>query len=55
MLVLMGECKSDEARMAELEAESERLQAELDDVIPREGYGLSDEDVAVVDELLDVW
>jgi len=55
MLALMDEYESDEARMAELEAESERLQAELDDVIPREGYGLSDEDVAVVDEFLDVW
>ena len=54
MLVLMGGCKPDEAHMAELEAESERLQAELDDVIPREGYDSSDEDVAVVDEFLDV-
>jgi seryl-tRNA synthetase len=55
VLALMDEYESDEARIAELEAESDRLQAELDDVILRDVYNLSDEDVAVVEEFLDVW
>ena len=55
VLALMDEYGSDRDRIAELERESERLQAELDDVILREVYGLSDEDVAVVDEFLEVW
>lgn len=55
VLALMDEYESDRDRIAELERESERLQAELDDVILREVYDLSDEDVAVVDEFLDVW
>jgi hypothetical protein len=55
VLALMDEYESDEARIAELEAESDRLQAELNDVILRDIYNLSDEDVAVVEEFLDVW
>ena len=55
VLALMDEYESDRERIAELERESERLQAELDDMILRDVYDLSDEDVVVVDEFLDVW
>ncbi|PHQ38983.1 type I restriction endonuclease subunit M [Halorubrum persicum] len=55
VLALMDEYESDEARIAELEAEAEELQVELDDVILHDVYDLDDEDVEVVEEFLEVW
>jgi len=52
---LMDEYESDKVRIKELEQEAEEIQAELDDVILREVYNLTDEDVRVIDEFLDVW
>lgn len=55
VLALMDEYESDGARIAELEAEAEKLRAELDNVILRDVYDLDDEDVEVVEEFLEVW
>lgn len=55
VLALMDEYESDEARIEELEEEAKELQAELDDVILRDVYDLNKQDVAVIDEFLDVW
>lgn len=55
VLTLMDEYESDEVRIGELEAKVEELQKELDDLILHDVYDLDDEDVAVVDEFLEVW
>lgn len=55
VLALMEEYESDKARIEELEQEAEELQAELDDLILRDVYDLDDDDVAVVEEFLEVW
>lgn len=55
LLALMDEYESDEAHIKELEQEAEEKQTELDDVIGREVYDLTDEDITVVDEFLEVW
>jgi hypothetical protein len=55
VLALMDEYESDKRRIEDLERDAERLQADLDDLILREVYDLDDEDVAVVDEFLEVW
>lgn len=55
VLALMEEYESDKARIEELEQEAEELQTELDDLILRDVYDLDDDDVAVVEEFLEVW
>lgn len=55
VLALMNEYESDETRIEELEAEAEELQSELDDLILRDVYNLDDNEVAVIDEFLEVW
>ena len=54
-MALMDEYESDKVRIKQLEQEAEEIQAELDDVILREVYNLTDEDVRVIDDFLDVW
>jgi seryl-tRNA synthetase len=53
--VIMDEYESDEARIKELEQEAQNLQSNLDEVVLRDVYGLEDEEVAVVDDFLEVW
>jgi len=55
ILALMDEYESDEARIKELEQKAQDLQSKLDEVILREVYNLEDEDVAVVEDFLEVW
>lgn len=55
VLELVDEYEANVARIEELEREAERLQAELDDLIRREVYGLDDDDAEVIEEFLAVW
>lgn len=55
VLVLMDGYESDEARIKELEQKAQNLQSKLDEVVLRDVYGLEDEEVAVVEDFLEVW
>ena len=53
--VLMDQYESDEEHIKELEQEAQNLQSNLDEMVLREVYGLEDEEVAVIDNFLEVW
>lgn len=55
VLALMDEYDTDKRRIEELEEEAEEKQAELDDVILREVYGMDDEEERVINEFLSTW
>ena len=55
VLALIDEYESDTLLIEELEQKAENLQVELNDVILRGVYNLSEEEVAVIDEFLEVW
>jgi hypothetical protein len=55
VLALMDEYDTDKRRIEELEEEAEKKQAELDDMILREVYGMGDEEEKVINEFLSTW
>jgi type I restriction-modification system DNA methylase subunit len=55
VLALMDEYDTDKRRIEKLEEEAEEKQAELDDVILREVYGMDDEEERVINEFLSTW
>jgi type I restriction-modification system DNA methylase subunit len=55
VLALMDEYDTDKRRIEELEEETEKKQAELDDLILREVYGMGDEEERVINKFLSTW